>query len=142
MFICNHCPYVRSIISRIVETTRDLKDHGINSVAINSNDAVTYPADSFDNMVKFAEENNFNFPYLFDEDQSVAKSYHAICTPDFFGFNKNLGLQYRGRLDISHKDAVPDANRDLYQAMCQIAQTSQGPIHQISSMGCAIKWKT
>jgi peroxiredoxin len=141
MFICNHCPYVKSVRDRIIRDARELKDHGINSVAIMSNDPADYPEDSFDSMKQVAEELQFPFPYLYDETQQVAKAYGAVCTPDFFGYNKNLQLQYRGRLDESRKEAVPNARRDLFEAMKQVAQTGQGPKDQIASMGCSIKWK-
>ena len=141
MFICNHCPYVKAVRDRIIRDARELKEHGINSVAIMSNDTTDYPEDSFDNMKKVAAELNFPFPYLYDETQVVAKAYGAVCTPDFFGYNKDLKLQYRGRLDASRKDPEPDARRDLYEAMKQVAQTGQGPRDQIPSMGCSIKWK-
>lgn len=141
MFICNHCPYVKSVRDRIIRDARELKDLGINSVAIMSNDPTDYAEDSFDNMKKVAQELKFPFPYLYDETQDVAKAYGAVCTPDFFGYNKDLELQYRGRLDESRKDPVPDARRDLFEAMKQVAQTGQGPKDQIPSMGCSIKWK-
>jgi peroxiredoxin len=141
MFICNHCPYVKSVRDRIIRDARELKDHGINTVAIMSNDPADYPEDSFDNMKQVAQELNFPFPYLYDETQQVAKAYGAVCTPDFFGYNKDLRLQYRGRLDESRKEAVPNARRDLFEAMKQVAQTGQGPKDQIPSMGCSIKWK-
>ena len=141
MFICNHCPYVRAVIDRIVRDVGELKAHGIGAIAIMSNDTEAYPADSFDNMKRFAAEHRFNFPYLIDRTQEVARAYDAVCTPDFFGFDKDLGLQYRGRLDESKRDAVPGARRELYEAMVQIAETGQGPTDQISSMGCSIKWR-
>jgi peroxiredoxin len=141
MFICNHCPYVKAVRDRIIRDARELKDLGINSVAIMSNDPTDYAEDSFDNMKTVAQELNFPFPYLYDESQGVAKAYGAVCTPDFFGYNKDLELQYRGRLDESRKDPVPDARRDLFEAMKQVAQTGQGPKDQIPSMGCSIKWK-
>lgn len=141
MFICNHCPYVRSVIDRIVADMTELKADGIGAVAINANDTITYPADSFDNMKLFAAENAFSFPYLFDESQDVARAYDAVCTPDFFGFNADLGLQYRGRLDESRKDAIPGAKRELLDAMRQVAKTGNGPTDQIASMGCSIKWR-
>jgi peroxiredoxin len=141
MFICNHCPYVKSVRDRIIRDARELNDHGIESVAIMSNDPADYPEDSFDSMKQVAEELQFPFPYLYDETQQVAKAYGAVCTPDFFGYNKNLQLQYRGRLDESRKEAVPNARRDLFEAMKQVAQTGQGPKNQIPSMGCSIKWK-
>lgn len=140
-FICNHCPYVLSIVDRLVATANDLQAQGIGFVAICANDAESYPDDSFLNMVKFAQEYNFTFPYLHDESQDVAKTWDAICTPDFFGFNAGKKLQYRGRLDASRKEAAPDARRDLYEAMIEVAKTGNGPQDQISSMGCSIKWK-
>lgn len=142
MFICNHCPYVQSIRDRIVRDTNELAQLGINSVAIMSNDQSEYPEDSFENMQKVAEEFGFNFPYLLDETQDVAKAYGAICTPDFFGYNAELKLQYRGRLDESRKDAAaPDVRRDLFEGMKQVAETGSGPKDQIPSMGCSIKWR-
>ncbi len=142
MWICNHCPYVLSVLERIIRDAHDLKALGIGVVAISSNDAVSYPADSFDKMKDMAERHDFPFPYLYDEDQSVARAYDAACTPDFFGFNADLGLQYRGRLDASNRQTAPeDARRDLYEAMKQVAETGQGPSDQIPSMGCSIKWK-
>jgi peroxiredoxin len=141
-FICNHCPYVKAVISRIVRDASDLKAEGIGFVAINANDAGTYPEDSFANMKLFARTHGFTFPYLHDEDQSVARAYNAACTPDFFGFNADLALQYRGRLDASRREAgPPDLRRDLYQAMRQVARTGDGPRGQIASIGCSIKWK-
>ena len=143
MFICNHCPYVKAIRDRLVRDTRELLQHGINSVAIMANDPTDYPEDSFENMKKVAEEADFPFPYLLDESQAVAKAYGAVCTPDFFGYNADLELQYRGRLDASRKEpSAPDARRDLFEAMLMVAQTGQGPAEQIPSMGCSIKWKT
>ncbi len=141
-FICNHCPYVKAIAPRLTRDAADLAALGVNVVAINSNDAVNYPEDSFDNMKAFAAQHGFAFPYLYDEDQSVARAYDAVCTPDFFGFNKDLELQYRGRLDASRAQPGPaDARRDLYEAMKQVAQTGAGPAEQFASMGCTIKWK-
>jgi len=142
MFICNHCPYVKAVLERIVHDTRELLDYGILSVAIMSNDPTDYPEDSFDNMRRFAEAHGFTFPYLYDESQEVARAYGAVCTPDFFGFNRDMELQYRGRLDASRKEAGPaDLRRDLFEAMKQIAATGEGPREQIASMGCSIKWK-
>lgn len=141
MFICNHCPYVKSIRERLVHDTRELQALGINSVAIMANDPDEYPEDAFDNMRRVAEEFNFPFPYLIDESQQVAKAYGAVCTPDFFGYNADLELQYRGRLDESRKEPVPGARRDLFEAMKQVAETGHGPAQQIPSMGCSIKWK-
>lgn len=142
MFICNHCPYVKAVRDRLVRDCAELKLHGINSVAIMSNDPAEYAEDSFENMKKVAAEFSYPFPYLLDETQQVAKTYGAVCTPDFFGFNAELGLQYRGQLDASRKEAAPEnAQRDLFEAMLQVAQTGRGPAEQIPSMGCSIKWK-
>jgi peroxiredoxin len=142
MFICNHCPYVKSIRERMVRDTRELIQHGINSVAIMSNDPREYEEDSFANMKTISEQFAFPFPYLFDESQEVARAYGAVCTPDFFGYNKDLKLQYRGRLDASRKEtAAEDVSRDLFEAMKQVAETGQGPGDQIPSIGCSIKWK-
>ncbi len=141
MFICNHCPYVLAVLDRIKRDAADLKALGIGVAAICSNDAVSYPADSFPMMKEMAEREGFPFPYLHDEDQSVARAYAAACTPDFFGFNADGGLQYRGRLDSSGRDpAAPDARRELFEAMKQIAETGRGPSEQTPSMGCSIKW--
>ncbi len=141
MFICNHCPYVKSVLDRIVRDTTELRELGINSVAIMSNDPSEYEEDSFDNMRQVSEQNGFSFPYLFDETQQVAQAYGAVCTPDFFGYNADLQLQYRGRLDESRKTAAPaDVSRDLFEAMKQVAETGAGPKEQIASMGCSIKW--
>ncbi|MBM3952189.1 MAG: thioredoxin family protein [Rhodospirillales bacterium] len=143
MFICNHCPYVRAIVDRLVRDARDLQKIGVGVIAIMANDTVAYPDDSFDNMKKFAAQNGFTFPYVIDETQEVARAWNAVCTPDFFGFNANLELQYRGRLDASRKDPAPaNAKRELYEAMVQIADTGQGPRDQNASMGCSIKWKS
>lgn len=141
VFICNHCPYVKAIVDRLVRDARDLAEHGVSTVAICSNDATTHPDDSFDNMLRFAVEHGFTFPYLHDEAQEVARAYDAVCTPDFFGFNADLALQYRGRLDESRATPVPAARRELYEAMVQIAETGEGPRDQTPSMGCTIKWK-
>lgn len=141
MFICNHCPYVKAVRDRIVRDTNELKAMGLNSVAIMSNDPTQYEEDSFDNMRRIAEESGFSFPYLLDETQSVAKAYGAVCTPDFFGYNADLELQYRGRLDESRKQAADaGVRRDLFEAMKQVAETGVGPEEQIPSMGCSIKW--
>jgi phosphoglycerate kinase len=142
MFICNHCPYVKAVQDRIIRDVKELKEHGINAVAIMSNDPTDYPEDSFENMKIVAEQVGYPFPYLYDETQEVAKAYGAVCTPDFFGFNKDLELQYRGRLDASRKEtAPPDARRELFEAMKQVAETGKGPEEQIPSMGCSIKWR-
>jgi peroxiredoxin len=142
MFICNHCPYVKAVIDRIVRDANELRALGVNAVAISSNDAAHYPDDSFDNMKRFAAAHHFTFPYLYDESQDVARAYGAACTPDFFGFNGKLELHYRGRLDESRKEAAPTGvRRDLFEAMKQVAETGKGPREQISSIGCSIKWK-
>ena len=141
MFICNHCPYVQAIIDRLIRDCRELSQLGIGCVAIMSNDVIAYPDDSPANMQRWAEELDFPFPYLYDADQSVARAYGAVCTPDFFGYNANLELQYRGRLDASGRSpAPPEARRELFQAMRQIADTGQGPSEQLASIGCSIKW--
>ena len=142
MFICNHCPYVKAIIKDLVDDCNELKKIGVNAVAISANDPTNYPEDSFENMVNFAKENNFGFPYLHDETQETAKIYDAVCTPDFFGYNQDLKLQYRGRI-MELKNLVPVRNQDseLKLAMQAIAETGQGPRKQIPSIGCSIKWK-
>ena len=142
VFMCNHCPYVLAVLDRILRDAKDLQSFGVGFAGINANDAAMYPADSFENMKKMVEERNFPFPYLHDETQAVARAYGAECTPDFFGFNSNLELQYRGRLDASRATAGPaDLKRDLFEAMVEVAKTGQGPRDQIASMGCSIKWK-
>ena len=142
MFICNHCPYVKAVTKDIVEDCKKLKNLGVNSVAICANDAENYPEDSFDNMILFAKKNQFDFPYLNDETQEIAKIYDAVCTPDFFGYNKNLELQYRGRLrELKNLIPVRDGESDLLKAMKLIAETGKGPESQIPSAGCSIKWK-
>jgi len=142
MFICNHCPYVKAISKRLVEDVKVIQKMGIGVVAIMPNDPFDYPDDSFEHMKQIAETEGFTFPYLWDETQEIAKSYGAICTPDFFGFNQDLKLQYRGRLDSSNKEAAPPgAVRELVSAMQLIAQTNKGPDLQIPSMGCSIKWR-
>ena len=141
MFICNHCPYVKSISGRLAEQVAELQKIGIGAIAIMANDTDAYPADSFDNMKRFAAENAFTFPYVIDRTQDVAHAYDAVCTPDFFGFNAQDELQYRGRLDESRTTLVPDARKDLVLAMTQVVETGQGPQDQIASMGCSIKWR-
>ncbi|MCK5445819.1 MAG: thioredoxin family protein [Rhodospirillaceae bacterium] len=142
MFICNHCPYVLAIQDRLIRDAKTLKEMGIGVVAISSNDASTYPDDSFERMKEVAAEKDYPFPYLYDETQQVGRAYDAICTPDFFGFNADLGLQYRGRLDASNREAAPtDARRELVEAMAIVAQTGRGPDAQTASMGCSIKWR-
>ena len=142
MFICNHCPYVKAIIKNLVEDCKNLKKDGINSVAIMSNDTKNYPEDSFENMIKFAKENRFgDLNYLIDETQEIAKKYEAVCTPDFFGYNKNLELQYRGRFrELKNLKPIGNRDSDLKLAMNMIAKTQKGPSKQIPSMGCNIKW--
>jgi peroxiredoxin len=141
MFICNHCPYVKAVIHRILRDVRELQPLGMGAIAIMSNDATEYPEDSFDNMRALARELDFPMPYVIDASQEVARRYDAVCTPDFFGFNGKLELQYRGRLDESRKETVADARRDLFEAMKLVAETGRGPAEQIPSMGCSIKWK-
>ncbi|HLA35950.1 MAG TPA: thioredoxin family protein [Rhodocyclaceae bacterium] len=142
MFICNHCPYVKAVIHRIIRDTAKLSTLGVGSIAIMSNDAGEYPEDSWENMVRIAQESKFPFPYVLDETQEVAKAYGAVCTPDFFGYNTQLKLQYRGRLDESRKQtAGHGARRDLFEAMKQVATTGHGPHQQFPSMGCSIKWR-
>ena len=142
MFICNHCPYVKAVRQRIVRDAKELMQHGVHCVAISANDVASFPEDSFDNMQRIAVEWDLPFPYLYDESQAVAKTYGAVCTPDFFGFNGQLELQYRGRLDESRKETAPEnVRRDLFEAMLQVARTGHGPQEQIPGMGCSIKWK-
>ena len=141
MFICNHCPYVKAVIKDIVNDSNILKEKGINTVAIMSNDVKKYPEDSLENMIKFAIDNNFTFPYLIDETQEVAKKYNAVCTPDFFGFNKNLELQYRGRIrELKNLKPVRDGSSELLKSMNLICKTGKGPKNQLPSIGCSIKW--
>ncbi len=141
MFICNHCPYVKAILPRLIKDCRELQTYGVNSVAIMSNDPTDYQEDSFENMQKIAQEMAFPFPYLLDASQQIAKNYGAVCTPDFFGLNNKLQLQYRGRFDESHKDTAQNSTRDLFNAMKLISDTGVGPSEQVASIGCSIKWK-
>ena len=142
MFICNHCPYVKAIHQKLVRDAADLQQLGVNSVAIMSNDPADYPEDSFENMKRVAQDQGYPFPYLLDQTQAVAKAYGAVCTPDFFGYNSNLQLQYRGRLDESGRLPVErTVRRDLYEAMRQVAETGRGPESQVPSIGCSIKWR-
>jgi peroxiredoxin len=142
MFICNHCPYVKATLDRIVRDSGELAAHGIGAIAIMANDPADYPEDSFENMVRVAKANHFPFPYVIDETQDVARAYSAVCTPDFFGFNRELELQYRGRIDASGRSsAPPGARRELFEAMVGIARTGQGPRDQTPSIGCSIKWR-
>ena len=143
MFICQHCPYVKAIHDRILRDTGELLTFGIRSVAIMSNDTEAYPEDSFVNMQKIALEYDYPFPYLLDENQAVAKAFGAVCTPDFFGYNADFQLQYRGRLDASRREAAPtDTIRELFEAMKTVSETGHGPEQQIASIGCSIKWKS
>ena len=141
MFICNHCPYVKAILPRLIHDVSELKMLGVNTVATMSNDPSEYPEDSVENMKRIAHEMAFPFPYLIDDTQAVAKAYGAVCTPDFFGFNNQFQLQYRGRFDESRKETAVGSTRDLFHAMQQIAETRQGPRQQVASIGCSIKWK-
>ncbi|MEW7977792.1 MAG: thioredoxin family protein [Candidatus Sedimenticola endophacoides] len=142
MFICNHCPYVKAVRARTVRDALELKELGVHCVAIMSNDPDLYPEDSFENMREVARKYGFPFPYLLDRSQEVARAYGAVCTPDFFGYNADLRLQYRGRLDASRKEAAdPGVRRDLFEAMSWVAETGEGPREQIPSMGCSIKWR-
>lgn len=141
MFICNHCPYVKAILPRLIHDVSELKMLGVNTVAIMSNDPTDYPEDSVENMKIIARELDFPFPYLLDANQQVAKNYGAVCTPDFFGFNNKGELQYRGRFDESRKETAPNSTRDLFRAMKRIAETGQGPREQVASIGCSIKRK-
>ena len=141
MFICNHCPYVKAIIKDLVNDIKYLEEIGIKSVGIMSNDVKNYPEDSFENMISFSKSNNFSFPYLIDKTQDVAKKYGAVCTPDFFGYNNNLELQYRGRIrELKNLKPIGNGDTDLKKAMKLIAETGNGPKNQIPSMGCNIKW--
>jgi len=141
MFICNHCPYVKAVIDKIVRDTNELAAVGVGSVAISSNDPADYPDDSFENMQRFAAQHRLAIPYVFDETQAVAKAYGAVCTPDFFGFDRGLALAYRGRLDSSGRSPDPDAPRELFPAMAAIARGEQAPATQHASIGCSIKWR-
>ena len=145
MFICNHCPYVKSVIHRIVEDCKILQSKGVGIIAVMSND-VNDPKygheDSFDNMQVFSNDNLFSFPYVYDETQEIGKRYDAVCTPDFFGFNNKDELQYRGRLEASQQQLIPNAPKELLEAMLQVAKTGKGPQKQIPSIGCSIKWKS
>ena len=141
MFICNHCPYVKAIIEDLIKDTNDLINFGIKAVAIMSNDTKNYPEDSFENMKLFSKKYNFSFPYLIDETQEIAKKYGAVCTPDFFGYNSKLELQYRGRIrELKELKPVRKGESDLKRAMQIISETQKGPKEQIPSMGCNIKW--
>ena len=141
MFICNHCPYVKAIIKDLVNDIKYLEEIGIKSVGIMSNDVKNYPEDSFENMISFSKSHGFSFPYLIDETQDVAKKYGAVCTPDFFGYNKNMELQYRGRIrELKDLKPVQDGESELLAAMKMISKTGNGAKEQFPSMGCSIKW--
>jgi peroxiredoxin len=141
VFICNHCPYVKASIGRIVAEANALREVGVGTIAIMPNDTEAYPEDSFDNMKKFAAQHGLTFPYVIDSTQDVGRAYDAQCTPDFFGFNGQDELQYRGRLDASRMTSTPSARRDLFEAMKEMAATGRGPKEQLPSMGCSIKWR-
>jgi peroxiredoxin len=141
MFICNHCPYVKAVVAKIVRDMTELRERGVGSIAIMSNDPAAYPEDSFDNMKAFAAQHGFTFPYVLDETQDVARVYGAVCTPDFFGFDRDLKLVYRGRLDASGRSSDPTAARELLTAMAEVARTGRAPAVQHPSVGCSIKWK-
>ncbi len=141
MFICNHCPYVKAVVTKIVRDMTELRELGVGSVAIMSNDPAAYPEDSFDNMKAFAAQHGFTFPYLLDGTQDVARTYGAVCTPDFFGFDRDLKLAYRGRLDASGRSSDPTAARELFAAMVDVARTGRAPADPHPSVGCSIKWK-
>lgn len=140
VFMCNHCPYVKAILDRLIRDARDLRAHGVNVIGINANDPVAYPEDSFEKMAELAPR--LGFPYLWDETQEVARAYGAVCTPDFFGFDRDLRLRYRGQLDASRKETAPEGTpRELFEAMKMIAETGVGPAIQNPSIGCSIKWR-
>jgi peroxiredoxin len=142
MFICNHCPYVKAVIDRLAGDTRSLQKEGVGAIAIMSNDTVEYPADSFDNMQRFASQHDLPFPYVIDETQETARAYGAVCTPDIFGFDKDGALKYRGRVDSAgSRPPTGTEKRELLEAMLQIARTGEGPSEQFPSVGCSIKWK-
>jgi peroxiredoxin len=141
MFICNHCPYVKAVVDKIVRDMTELRGHGVGSIAIMSNDTAAYPDDSLENMRGFAARHGFTFPYVIDETQEVARVYGAVCTPDFFGFDRELKLAYRGRLDASGRSSDPTAARELYDAMVAVAGGGAAPPVQHPSIGCSIKWK-
>jgi peroxiredoxin len=141
MFICNHCPYVKAVIDRIVRDMVELREHGVGAIAVMSNDVAAYPDDSFENMKAFAARHGMTFPYVFDETQEVARAYGAVCTPDFFGFDRDLKLAYRGRLDASGRSTGVPAARELFDAMCEVARTGRTAALQHASIGCSIKWR-
>ena len=141
MFICNHCPYVKAVVAKIVRDMTELAQHGVGSIAVMSNDSAAYPDDSFSNMKAFAAQHAFTFPYVIDGTQDVARAYGAVCTPDFFGYDRDLKLVYRGRLDSSGRSPDPSAPRELFNAMAEVARTGRAPAVQQAAVGCSIKWK-
>ena len=141
MFICNHCPYVQAVAHRLARDARELQEGGIGVIAVMPNDYALYPEDAPERMTAFARRHGFTFPYVVDDTQAVARAYGAVCTPDFFGFNRDLELQYRGRLDDAGAQSRPPSRRELVEAMLQVARTGRGPEHQTPSMGCSIKWR-
>lgn len=141
MFICNHCPYVKAVVAKIVRDMTELREHGVGSIAISSNDPAAYPEDSFEKMKVFAREHAFTFPYVYDESQEIARAYGAVCTPDFFGFGRSYRLAYRGRLDASGRSPDPTATRELFDAMVSVARSGKAPEVQHPSVGCSIKWR-
>ena len=142
MFICNHCPYVKTIIKKLVLTTEELKKNGINSIAIMPNDFIKYPEDNFENMKIFSKKHKFDFPYLIDESQTIAKSFGAVCTPDFFGYNRDGLLNYRGRMSEMNNLKFVNEKNELLEAMIMISKKNKGPKIQYPSAGCSIKWKS
>ena len=141
VFMCNHCPYVKGAMPNLIRDALALRDIGVNVAGINSNDASIYTDDAFDRMIAMTQEWRLPFPYLHDETQEVARAYGAVCTPECFGFDRDLRLRYRGRIDASRKEALPDARRDLYEAMRAIADNREPPDEQYPALGCSIKWK-
>ncbi|AET92045.1 alkyl hydroperoxide reductase/ Thiol specific antioxidant/ Mal allergen [Burkholderia sp. YI23] len=141
VFMCNHCPYVKSAMPNLIRDARALQQIGINVAGINSNDATVYTDDAFDRMIAVAQAWQLPFPYLHDETQDVARTYGAVCTPECFGFDRDLRLRYRGRIDASRKEGLPDARRDLFEAMRAIAKNDETPAEQYPALGCSIKWK-
>jgi len=143
MFICNHCPYVQAVLDDIIRDASELEAHGVKSIAIMPNDTRVYPADSFENMKRLAHEKKLPFPYVIDRSQKVARAYDAVCTPDFFGFNADLELQYHGRIfDVRNRQRVPGSRRELFDGLVQIAQTGRALAEQVPSIGCSIKWRS
>jgi peroxiredoxin len=142
MFICNHCPYVKAVLDRIIRDASELAPLGVGSIAVMPNDPAEYPEDSFDNMKRVAAAKRFPFPYVIDGTQDVARAYGVVCTPEFYGFNAALELEYHGRIDASRREPVPNARRELFEAMVQVAATGSGPKEQHPSVGCSVKWRS